>query len=416
MFEVLTRHRVFTFQSLPNGLFPAAYTTGETQYTGYHSVWVRDNIYVALAHHVLGRDEGAIATLSTLMCYFKKHRWKFENVIHGEADPDDVMQRPHVRFDGETLSEIDQKWAHAQNDALGYFLWLYCQFACDHLIQLDDSDWLMLHDFIRYFQVIQYWKDEDNGHWEERRKIEASSMGVVIAGLLKLSQLLELSCSQSSMVAQPPPNMSRVDDRIADLIQRGADVLATILPSECSQPPPQRRAIDSALLFLIYPLNLLDWEQSNVVLKRVIEQLQGDYGIRRYRCDSFWAPDYKEKIASRQRTTDFSESMEIRDALIEDGNEAQWCIFDSIVSSIYGSQYRQTSQSEFLEKQIHYFNRALGQLTDSTSKFGGFRCPELYYLERGRYVPNDSTPLLWGHANLALAFSDMRRSLTMSNE
>ena len=34
-----------------------------------------------------------------------------------------LANRPHVRFDGRTLSEIgDQRWAHAQNDALGYFL------------------------------------------------------------------------------------------------------------------------------------------------------------------------------------------------------------------------------------------------------------------------------------------------------
>ena len=32
-----------------------------------------------------------------------------------------------------------------------------------------------------------------------------------------------------------------------------------------------------------------------------------------------------------------------------------------------------------------------------------FRCPELYYLENGHYIPNDHVPLLWTQANLMLA-------------
>ena len=45
---------------------------------------------------------------------------RFDDIISGAVDPQDVANRPHVRFDGRTLSEIgDQRWAHAQNDALG---------------------------------------------------------------------------------------------------------------------------------------------------------------------------------------------------------------------------------------------------------------------------------------------------------
>lgn len=45
--------------------------------------------------------------------------------LYSASSPLDAANRPHVRFDGRTLSEIgDERWAHAQNDALGYFLWL----------------------------------------------------------------------------------------------------------------------------------------------------------------------------------------------------------------------------------------------------------------------------------------------------
>ena len=40
-------------------------------------------------------------------------------------------------------------------------------------------------------------------------------------------------------------------------------------------------------------------------------------------------------------------------------------------------------------------------------------CPELYYLEEGQYVPNDTVPLLWTQANLWMAFKFMKDSLRM---
>ena len=57
-----------------------------------------------------------------------------------------------------------------------------------------------------------------------------------------------------------------------------------------------------------------------------------------------------------------------------------------------------------LEKQIVYFNRSLAQITDT------LECPEAYFLERGRYAPNDNVPLLWTEANLWLALSVMKRT------
>jgi phosphorylase kinase alpha/beta subunit len=53
-----------------------------------------------------------------------------------------------------------------------------------------------------------------------------------------------------------------------------------------------------------------------------------------------------------------------------------------------------------MQLSIKCLNRSLGQLTGEDSAFGGFKCPEAYYLENGRYVPNDNTPLLWPQANL----------------
>lgn len=393
---------IFSFSALDNGLFPAAKVAGETAYTGYANIWVRDNIHVAHACYVLGDTASAAKNVTTLMRYFKKHKHRFETIIAGKADPQIPMNRPHIRFNGVALEEIDQKWAHAQNDALGYFLWFYCKLACEGVLQPQHDDIEVLLLFPEYWQAVRYWQDEDSGHWEETRKISASSIGVVVAALAMLKQFIDSRKSSSYPTG-----------KIEKLMQQGQKELDSILPSECIQnDPTQKRRYDSALLFLIYPLAVLPEQAADQVLSDVTGQLQGDYGIRRYLGDSYWSADYKDKISPEKRTADFSDDLSARDSLLKQGEEAQWCIFDPIISAIFGDRYQKTGCTDYLEKQTHYLNRSLGQLTEKSDSFVAFLCPESYYLENGRYVPNDATPLLWTQANLSIALKMMEKSLS----
>ncbi len=314
------------------------------------------------------------------------------------------MNRPHIRFNGNDLSEINQKWSHAQNDALGYFLWLFCKLANDKKISITPEQNQLLALFALYFEKIEYWQDEDNGHWEEAKKIEASSIGVVVAALTELRNLV-----QQETPVQYNDNIITLYF-LDELIENGQFNLRNILPAECRQPV-KYRPYDAALLFLIYPLDVIqDKTLENQILENVIKHLQGDYGIRRYSGDSYWSADYKEKLKPEFRTIDVSDDMSSRDSLLKAGQEAQWCIFDPIISVIYGKKYQQTKNPEYLQLQTDYFNRSLKQLTPEDSPFGGFKCPELYYLEKGHYVPNDTTPLLWTQANLWIAFKFMEQS------
>ena len=72
------------------------------------------------------------------------------------------------------------------------------------------------------------------------------------------------------------------------------------------------------------------------------------------------------------------------------------------MSAIFGNQFLRSGSASDLEKQIAYFNRSLGQITET------LQCPEAYFLERGKYVPNDNAPLLWTQANLWLALKVMK--------
>lgn len=411
LFTVLLEKGALKFPRLRNGLFPAAVLDDDTEYTGYSNVWVRDNINVAYAHYVWGKTDIAVQNVQTLMQYFSQHRSRFEAIIDQPSLAQTVMNRPHIRFDGETLEENPEHWPHDQNDALGYFLWFYCLLARDGYIELSESDVQTLALFPLYFRAIAYWQDEDSGHWEETRKVAASSIGTVVAGLKALKQLnlntdfVAHCCQYNGEVVTP---------RLLDeLIQEGNSALNQILPAECIQDDPKKhRDYDGALLFLIYPLNVLSDAMATQVRDRVLNNLQGKYGIKRYLGDSFWFPNYKQVLSQEQRTADFSNDIEKRDAFLEPGQEAQWCIFDPIVSAIFGQNYQQTNRQFDLDQQIHYLNRSLGQITGHNSEFGPYQCPELYYLQDDQYVPSDATPLLWTQANLVIALKLMEQNLT----
>lgn len=386
--QFLEERGTFRFPTLANGLFSAAAGEGDDfELTGYRNVWVRDNVHIAHAHWQWGETDKAVAAMKSLMIYFLKHKHRFADVIEGRTDPTEPMNRPHIRFDGLKLNEVDEKWSHAQNDALGAFLWLAAKLQSDCQWQPEELD--LINNVAGFLSTVQFWQDEDSGHWEEVRKIAASSIGVATAAFEAWGTRFDCAAASS-----------------------GRRALDSILPSECVQSNPlQLRRYDSALLFLIYPYQIVSPQMADQIVSDVTSHLLGEHGIRRYLGDSYWCADYKEKLAANVRTADFSDNLADRDRLLEPGKEAQWCLFDPIVSIHYGLRYDRTGDAHDRRQQVHHLNRSLRQLTRPGSRFGAYRCPESYYCERGSYVPNDICPLLWTQANLKLALTLFQRSL-----
>lgn len=409
----LDRKACFVFATLPNGLFPAASSADSNDSSGYDNVWVRDNVHIAHAHYQCGDTETAKRNALTLMAFFRKQKGAFQAIINGQTDPNFPMHRPHIRFNGKTLEALDQEWAHDQNDAMGYFLWSFCNLASEGSIEPKEEDIEVLVDFVRFFETIKYWQDKDSGHWEEVRKVAASSIGTVVAGLKSFRKMAD----DKQLWSNPRlRNHHLTNEKLGQLISAGETALKTILP--CESREPIYRRYDSALLFLIYPLEALDRKVSEQILEDVKTHLCGNYGIRRYLGDSYWFPNYKDLFSEAERTGDFSEDMARRDSHVRVGDEAQWCIFDPIVSVIYGRWYREAKKDgraedaqRFLEAQTSFLNRSLKQLTPDVSNADRLCMPEAYYLVGGLYVPNDHVPLLWAHANLWLAVTEMQKSL-----
>ena len=430
----LDAEHTLEMQALPSGVFSAAVTTDFSNATNYHAAWVRDNVHVAYAHFVNGKKETAAKTAMALSRFFgnqvhpKTKRNCFDRIIAKPTRKNRVMQRPQVRFHGDDLTVMRQRWSHAQNDALGYFLWLYCDLALQGAIPPDQWDIETLARFLKYFKAIEYWQDEDSGHWEEVRKISASSIGAVLAGLRKLRELhtraQELSGESEPFLGFGTRRYLTFREQIPledidNLTAKGNTALERILPMECMQQDVLKyRPFDAALLFLIYPLEVVAGDQAQFIVRLTEKYLRGSTGIKRYLGDSFYCTDYESKIARRQDdlTRDFSDDIAERDKLLgPDDSEAEWCIFDSILSVYYGRKFQDPTVGRDrvdLQQQTLYLNRALRQVTeDDPPRCRAFQCPELYYREVGRLQTSRATPLLWAQANLWTALHVMSESL-----
>jgi len=398
--SALHAHETLTMRPLPSGLFPAVGDVGHAPESGYGNVWIRDNVYIARAYARGGACDVAARTGTALFQLLHTQRTRFEAIIADPARASDAMQRPHVRFDGLTLRELPERWPHAQNDALGYALWLYAGLADAGALEVSAEAGRVLQLLPAYFHAIRFWEDQDSGHWEETPKVSASSIGVVVAGL---KALLALANGPEPRCYLKPALVGMV----AELVEEGSRALRNVLPSECIERlPGLNRRYDAALLFLVHPLDVVTGADAALVVEDIERFLRGEVGVRRYLGDSYWAPDYDVRVAPGEQSADYSQCQQARDALLDSiGHEAQWCIFDSVLSSHFGERYLQTRDPRDLQQQTLYFERALAQITPE------WECVELYFLKEGHYLPNPHRPLLWAQANLWAALEVLRASL-----
>lgn len=399
----------------PTGMFSAAAVNdqGSQEGTGYYASWLRDNclvsfgLYFSDPHGAGGAD--AAACINAIATFLLKYAYRFERVIGGlvnvKGGEEVWMERPHIRFDGSTGLEIsDQKYNHKQNDALGYFIWMRCLLALEGKLPLSGEHLKLLGQMFEYLRAIECWRDEDGGHWEEHSKIEASSLGPVLAGLRLFKKIL---ASKEGLVAPCK------EDTLDVLQSKLEAALAEILPHECVQSHMPRDA-DGALVFLCYPLEVVDEAMAAKILENVSKKITGPIGTNRYQFDSYFCRDYKDFTGSEATKHYTDEELQERDKLVKHGEEAQWCIFDPMVSAYYGKLYLKHRKPEHLRLQQLYLSRSLAQVTGDDCIFGAWLCPEMYYICKGKWQPNEQTPLIWTVANFKAALHAMECSLSLS--
>lgn len=158
---------------LPSNLFIAS----DNPFTEYNRIWIRDNLYSALAYEATKQQEIVEKIYHALLDLFLKFEWKIDEVIQEKPKEDYKFLHPVYTTD---LEEIHAGWGWKQNDTIGGFLY--------HIGRLWDKkynvirngiDLRIINKLARYLESIKYWEDEDNGMWEENKEIHSSSVGHV---------------------------------------------------------------------------------------------------------------------------------------------------------------------------------------------------------------------------------------------
>lgn len=240
-----------------NGLFAAANSSS----TGYHRVWIRDNVYTLLGLEKNGDFETVSRALYGLLDILKKHEYKIDWMIK-QPHPKEKHRYIHPRYDPNG-NEVLEEWGNKQNDAVGALLWKIGDAFKKGRLVLRDGDLAIIQKLVSYLEAIEYWKDLDNGMWEENEEVHASSVGACLAGLIAVDSLVNVPLH---------------------LIAHGEQALRKMLPRESVT-----KDTDLALLSLIYPYNVVTPKECDVILKNVEEKLVREKGVCRYVGDKYYS-------------------------------------------------------------------------------------------------------------------------------
>lgn len=244
----------------PSGLFSAA---AKNVSTGYNRAWIRDNVYAALGLEATGNINDAIKAYHALLDIFLKHECKIDWMIK-QPLPKERWRYIHARYDPFTGNEILEEWGNKQNDAIGAFLFKIGDLEAKGIRVLrNEKDSQIVQKLVDYLAAIEYWHDADNGMWEENEEIHASSVGACVAGLKKISSIVNVQ---------------------EDLMAKGEQALSQLLPSESAT-----KQVDLALLSLIYPYDIVTDEQRTSILKNIEEKLLREKGVIRYVGDKYYS-------------------------------------------------------------------------------------------------------------------------------
>src|SRR3989338_7463045 len=235
----------------PTGLFAASRMTVKT---GYNLAWIRDNVYAAIGLEAAQKYADLKKTYRALLDILLKHEYKIDWAI--KEKPKHAYQYIHALYDPITMEEIWENWGNKQNDAIGALLFKVGDLEEKGTkIIRNENDLRILQKLVHYLKSIEYWHDKDSGMWEEGEEIHASSVGACLAGLRKISKIVDVQ---------------------EELIQKGEAALGQLLPNES-----EAKDADMALLSLIYHYDIVTDEQKNIILKNVEEKLVKEKGVIR---------------------------------------------------------------------------------------------------------------------------------------
>lgn len=279
--QVLDRMR------LSNGAYTASLSND------YSYVWIRDIVYTVLPF-INEPSDRYVNAYHALFDMFKTYEWKID--IHRKKKPIYLFEYIHSRYSTD-LKEMPVEWGHAQNDAIGAFLWGVGEgYRLGQKVIRDKKDIEIVQKLVDYLECLQYWKAKDNGMWEENMEVHASSIGACVAGLNAVKILVNVK---------------------EDLIKKGENALRNLLPRES-----ETKESDLALLSLVFPYRVVDRDTAIKIVETVSSKLERTYGVIRYENDQYY----------------------------NEGNEAEWCFGFPWLGLCYLELGQFHKASEYIEK------------------------------------------------------------------
>lgn len=317
-FDLLSE-QIMRFQRSTTGLFPT-----DTSDPNCKETHIRDNLYCAiamwalhLAYKRVSADDGkgyllgqsAVKTMrGVLKCWM--HQTKELNAFTNEQTPVNAL---HAKFNIDTCFPLDcaQDYPHLQGDLVGLYLLMMVQMIQSGLQIIYTSDEV---DFIQnlVFYIERAYRIADYGMWERGSKynngtpeLHASSVGFCKAALEAVNGFNlfgEHGASWSVIYADVDAHM------------RNRITLETVLPRESPS-----KHVDVALLPMIgWPCFAIhDPVLRQRTLDRVIKELKGPYGFKRFSRDSCGCI-----IEQKGR-----KSYQPGEIMLFDGVECQWPFF-----------------------------------------------------------------------------------------
>ncbi len=283
----------------PSGLFSASALNVDT---GYNKAWIRDCIYEALGLEAVKSWKDVVKTYHALLDLLKKHEYKLDWAI--KEKPQHRYQYIHARFDPHTFDEFHEEWGNKQNDAVGALLFKIGDLEEKGIKVLrNKDDTRIVQKLVHYLKSIQYWHDQDNGMWEENEEVHASSVGACVAGLKKVSKLVDVDPA---------------------LIAHGEKTLKNLLPRESAT-----KETDLALLSLIYPYKVVDKKTTRAILENIENHLVRERGVSRYLGDVYYGSKH---------------------------GEAEWTMGFAWLAIIYKQLNRPDKYAEYMKKCVSVIN------------------------------------------------------------
>lgn len=246
----------------PTGLFSASRKDVKT---GYNLCWIRDTVYASLGFEAVGNTAAVKKAFHGLLDVLLRHEYKIDWMIR-QPHPKAAFRYIHARYDPVTMKEVWEEWGNKQNDAIGAVLFKIGELENKGVkIIRGSSDLRILKKLVNYLEAIHYWHDADNGMWEEKEEVHASSIGACVAGLKAIAKVSGIEVPQQ-------------------LVENGEKALQQLLPRES-----ETKGADLALLSLIYPYSIVTPQQRDMILKSVEEKLVRRKGAIRYAGDKYYS-------------------------------------------------------------------------------------------------------------------------------